>query len=341
MLYTVYGHLLTSPFDLPVLPVAGGPTAEAAPHITIRLDERATPVAVWDTDDRTGAIARRTEGTVEAAGGVVGVDCVDGGCAAAEVDDPWLRVGRCPDGFVLRFGQRVSFWVSNDASRIVVHARAPVSDAVQHLLIDQVVPLALAHAGALVLHGSGVLIDGQTVALFGPSGTGKSTLTASLAECGSGVLADDALVIEPRGSAGERVALAYPAYPGLRVWPDVLPAGAPPAAAPFVADYTEKRRVALAASRFVAEPRPLRRLYLLEPDEAPSPRITRLSKRAAVMAILTHSYVLDAGDASRLSAQLVTACAVLDAADVRAISFPRDLERLAEVRAALRHDLAS
>lgn len=330
MLYTVYGHLLTAPFDLPMLPAANGPLADMAPHIAIRLDERPAPVAVWDIDERFGADADVEEPARE---GIVGVGAVE--------DEPWLRVGRSAGGFVLQFGQRVSFWVSHDAARVVVHDRAPLSEAVLHLLVDQVIPLALAHAGALVLHASGVLIDGRVVALFGPSGTGKSTLTGSLAAGGSRVLADDALAIELRGGATERVALACPAYPALRVWPDVLSASGHAESAPFVADYTEKRRVPLPASQFVAEPHPLRRLYLLEPDEAPSPRVVRLSKRAAVMAILTHSYVLDAGDAGRLTAQLVTACAVVVAADVRAISFPRDLDRLAAVRAALRRDLAT
>ncbi len=330
MRYTAYGHLLASPVDLSVLMAAPGASADASPHITISLDDGPAPAAVWEPDAWPA---------VNVDSGHAVRDRVDDDAAARGEDLPWLRVGRRADGFVLRFGQQASFWVSSDASRIVVYDARVLSDAVQHLLVDQVIPLALAHGGALVLHGGGVLIQGQTVALFGPSGTGKSTLTANLAESGSGVLADDALVIEM--CDGERVALAYPAYPGLRVWPDVLPADGLHASAPFVADYTEKRRVALAAGRFVAEPRPLRRLYLLQPDEAQSPRIVRLSKRAAVMAILTHSYVLDAGDATRLSTQLVTACAVLEAADVRAVSFPRDLGRLPEVREALRQDLAT
>lgn len=335
MRYTAYGHLLASQLDLPVLPPANETSAAMSPHITIRVNEGPAPSAVWDADDQAEP-RRRGHGPVDELG-----DPNDGEEAPADPDEPWLRVGRSAGGFVLQFGQRMSFWVSSDASRIVVHGAGRMSDAVQHLLVDQVVPLALAHRGALVLHGGGVLIHGHAVALFGPSGTGKSTLTASLAQDGSGVLADDALVIAPGGGAAGFATLAHPAYPGLRVWPDVLPASDDAEGMPFVADYTEKRRVALAAGRFVTGPRRLQRLYLLEPDEAASPRIARLSKRAAVMAILTHSYVLDASDASRLSAQLATACAVLDAADVRTLSFPRDLARLAEVREALRTDLAT
>lgn len=318
--YTAYGHRLASEVPLPDLPIASHDSA-GQPDITVTVGAHPVPDAEWPADAPSDWIGRANDGDSR----------------------PWLTVGRSTDGFVLQFGRTASFSVSRDVSTVMVHhPGVELPDAIRHLLIDQVVPLALAHRGALVLHGSGLILDDRAIGLFGPSGTGKSTLAASLSHRGSPTLADDALVIEPHVHAGRthRV-LAHPAYPGLRVWPDVLAAVGRAQPAPFVADYTEKRRVGPGAGGFFGEPCALRRLYLLDPDEAPGPRIVRLSKRAGVMAILTHSYVLDAADARRLSAQLGAACAVLDAVDVRSLSFPRDLDRLSQVREVLRRDLAT
>jgi hypothetical protein len=74
--------------------------------------------------------------------------------------------------------------------------------------------------GTPSLHAGAVAIDGVAVALAGEAGTGKSTTTAALAGRGHPVLADDVLAL--RATGGE--ILAQPAYPHLRLWPDIVPA---------------------------------------------------------------------------------------------------------------------
>jgi hypothetical protein len=80
-------------------------------------------------------------------------------------------------------------------------------------------------------------------------------------------------------------------------------------------------------------------MYLVESDEVSEPRIVPMSKRDAAVAIVSHTYVLDASDAARLAAQLEVACRLLENVEVRALSYPRDLARLGEVQRAIRRDL--
>jgi hypothetical protein len=59
--------------------------------------------------------------------------------------------------------------------------------------------LALAHGG-LLLHASGVILDGCGYAFFGHSGAGKST-AASLAPAGCTILSDDLVLLAPQADA--------------------------------------------------------------------------------------------------------------------------------------------
>ena len=49
----------------------------------------------------------------------------------------------------------------------------------------------------VVLHAGGVALDGAGVIISGPSGAGKTTLTAALVRAGFSYLTDEALAIEP------------------------------------------------------------------------------------------------------------------------------------------------
>lgn len=110
-----------------------------------------------------------------------------------------------------------------------------------HLLVDQLLPRALAHDGALLLlHGGAVGIDGRAVLLLGATGAGKSTLSASFAREGHVLLGDDAQAVrlDPGGPQVRAVA------PGLRLLPDALAALYPdPPELTALAHYTPKQRL--------------------------------------------------------------------------------------------------
>lgn len=142
--------------------------------------------------------------------------------------------------------------------------------------------------GSLPLHANAVVSGGKAFAFSGPSGTGKSTLSAYFASTGRDVLSDDVCVVSLNAAGG---ALAWPGLSRLKLWGD--------AAARFgyeserlepVVDAMDKYQIALPA-RNSTKAIPLRKLYLLSragPDDALAPR--RLRGREAVEAIMANTY---------------------------------------------------
>jgi hypothetical protein len=60
----------------------------------------------------------------------------------------------------------------------------------------------LASAGLLLVHASGVVIDGRLMAFYGPSGVGKTTAARLAAAAGLPVAGDDLLIIDPARAEG-------------------------------------------------------------------------------------------------------------------------------------------
>lgn len=251
----------------------------------------------------------------------------------------WLAFGRRGRDYVLRFPARADFVVCAGGRQIHCHPAPGVPEAtIRHLLLDQVIPLAISHRGRVVLHASAVTTPAGAVGFVGSAGQGKSTLSAGFSKDGYPVLTDDALAIEE--SEGRFFAL--PSYPGLRLWPDH-------AAALFddardleaVADFTEKRRLGPQHGQvnFSHLPSPIHRLYLLSPQEAAEghagARITPLGPRETVMALIPHTYHLDITDSARLGQELHQLSQLASRRLCYHLAYPRDLALLPSVRTAI------
>lgn len=65
------------------------------------------------------------------------------------------------------------------------------------------------------IHANALEYKGKTIALIGPSGMGKSTLSAYLQQQGFTWLTDDMLAIHKNGTV-------YPSWPKARMWPDSI-----------------------------------------------------------------------------------------------------------------------
>ena len=303
--YRAYGAALRSGLQLPELT----PQAIAEPDLTVGVDEGRPLDGDWRWADAPATPFAR----------------------------PWLAVASGPRGYRLTFDGGGDFVVSSDARRITAFPASAPLETVRHLLIDQVVPLVLAHLGHLVLHASAFTTENGAVALIGPAGSGKSTLSASFGAHGSPVVADDALVVEP-GAAGW---MARPGYPGLRVWPDVIAAihaGEPPPVAP----YTDKRRLGAGNGMpFRATPAALNRIYVLGHEEVEEVAIRPMARRDALMALIAHTLTMDVSDTGRAVAQLDRALALCRSIPVRRLTYPRELAALGDVRAAILGDLSA
>ena len=251
----------------------------------------------------------------------------------------WLLIGRLNSDYLLRFPSLADFLLSTDGERVGCASADDVPyDTVRHLLLDQVLPLVVSLRGGLALHASAVADPAGAIAFMGSTGQGKSTLAASFARDGFRVLTDDCLVLE----ATEGGLVGVPAYPGLRLWPHVIPElfGEVPELSD-VAHYSDKKRLdaALGGLGYCREPVPMRRIFVLAPDEtresgAPV-RVVPLPPRESFMALLTHAYRLDVTDRGRLRGEFDRLGRAADAPVFYRLEFSRDLSRLPAVRAAI------
>ena len=247
---------------------------------------------------------------------------------------PWLAIGRCADGYRLRFPDMADFEVSTAGDRITCRpvARLPRS-TLRHLLLDQVLPLALSRSGRLVLHASAVHIPRLgSVAFVGPTGCGKSTIAAALGLRGCQVLTDDCLVVDHCvTSEKKRGSLAVPGYPGLRLWRDSARGlGLEPDAAASVAHYTAKRRLVTAAVKFRTSPSPICALFVLGQRRRPteSARTRALGSRDRFMSLAPYTYVMDVEDRRQLS-QMFRSLATLAAhVPIARLSVPDNRRRV-------------
>ncbi len=99
--------------------------------------------------------------------------------------------------------------LSGDGHSLITATEGVADGIWQRLLIAQVLPFAALLQGLEVFHASGVVLDGEAIALLGPSRSGKTSLAMELCDRGASLLADDVLVLEV---AGDRLR-AHPGAP--------------------------------------------------------------------------------------------------------------------------------
>ncbi|HCU53759.1 MAG TPA: hypothetical protein DIC36_05610, partial [Gammaproteobacteria bacterium] len=213
----------------------------------------------------------------------------------------WMQIYRAASGYLLRFPELADFEVSRNGNTVRGWPVPGVPEpSLQHLYLNQVLPLALSMQDKLVFHASAVEIGGAAVAFMGESGRGKSTLVASFATSGLRFLTDDGLVVE--NIAGEWCIL--PSHPSIRLWEDsqqaLIVAGAP-VASPV--SYTSKSRFLAGGNiAFCDQPRRLRCVYFLGTGVASGLQFERLQAGEALIELVKHSFLLDIEERELLAA---------------------------------------
>jgi hypothetical protein len=245
--------------------------------------------------------------------------------------NPWTRFYRTAEGYRLRFPDLADFEVSEDGTVVSGWQATGVSTAtLDHLYLNQVLPLALSRQGKLVFHASAIEVDGQAVAFLGASGAGKSTLAACFATCGMPLLTDDGLLIELQ--QGESVAV--PSHPSVRLWEDSSRAllGESVAAAPAL-DFTSKLRYpAVDQIAFCEQPRALRRLYFLGLDIGECAEFVPLGPGEALIELVRHSFLLDIERRQLLAAHFDRLSSLANDYPCFRLDFPRQFAALPDVR---------
>lgn len=249
----------------------------------------------------------------------------------------WTRFYRSGTGYLLRFPDLADFEISADGLNIQCWSVPGVSEAtIEHLYLNQALPLALSRQRKLVFHASAVEVDGSAIAFMAESGLGKSTLTASFITQGFRFLTDDGLQLEETDD-GYAV---LPSHPSIRLWKDSQAALihedaqlAPPV------QYTSKARIrADNPLAFCDETRSLRRVYFLGEGTAYEPVIECLSARDTLIELVRHSFLLDIEEREMLAHHFDQLSRMVHLPLYYRLDYPRRYEALAAVRATiLRH----
>jgi hypothetical protein len=221
--------------------------------------------------------------------------------------------------------------IARDGRAITVDAPASLAQpALAHLVLQQVLPLAVSRTGRLVMHACAVEIDSGAVAFVGETGAGKSTLAAAFCRRGHALVADDALVID---AAGDRV-WVEPTADALRLWPDHRDVAAGAEITPSASGKL-RARVALAADRL-----PLGRIYLLGTADDGRSSVTLVPTAEMRVAMLSHLFRLDVSDREESRRTFEAVHHVVDVVPVRRAMYPNGSEHLdAAVDAILRDSI--
>jgi hypothetical protein len=255
-------------------------------------------------------------------------------------EEPTVVVHRLGGGaaFRLRYADGCEYHVNAAGSNVACTwpAHFTVEDAATYLL-GPVFGLVLRLRGISSLHASAVVMDGVAVALVGAAGTGKSTTAAALAARGHALLADDVLALRVVGDAIE----AQPAYPQLRLWPDIVPALLGPGAElPPLTPNWDKRGLRL-DDAFHPHPLPLKALYVLCGREAgpDAPRLEPMGAKEAGLALVANGYVGWFPDRGAQARELETLARVARAVPAAWAVPGADPARLADLCAMIEADV--
>jgi hypothetical protein len=254
----------------------------------------------------------------------------------------WFEARALPDGRrYLRWAGLFEFVVAANGRRIVARRLAPEAKmprAFETYLLGQVLSFALIARGLEPLHATAVVVGEGAIGFLGDCGRGKSTLGAAFVRAGHPLLTDDLLVLRPE--AGGFAAAAGP--PRLKLFPTparrVLGRGV--RGTPM--NGRGSKLIFPLGARATRDAAPLRALYVLRPRRTGGAVVIRsLSPRRAFVELTRNTFNACVLDSARLARQFDLAARLAAAIPVKMLTYPRGLERLGGVRAAIEADVSA
>jgi hypothetical protein len=261
---------------------------------------------------------------------------------AAAPEPRWFRrLGLADGSTYLRWSGLFEFLISPDGRRIVGRALEASNREIFHTyLLGQVLSFALLRRGIEPLHATAVVVDGRAVAFLGDSGYGKSSLAAAFVRAGYPLLTDDLLVLHETDDSYT----AHPGPPRLKLFPAV--------AQRLLGDSVRGTRMNPLTNKLIIPlprrsahlgPAPLHAVYVLNAPSRRSPtrRVTirAMAQRRAFVALLANTFNNVVTEPERLRRHFRLATRLAADLRIKSLSYPRDLDRVSEVREAVCADL--
>lgn len=245
----------------------------------------------------------------------------------------WRRHRATEDRLVVEFVD-VAVAAVDLGTGLVTFDRALGAESEEHLLLDHLLPLVLAHRGHVVLHAGLVSRGDRGAVLVGSSGAGKSTLTAYAWRHGWTLGGDDGVVVVP--AAPPRV---QPTYATVRLHPDG--AGLVGLADADSTPVLGKVRIGAGGDGpFRLDPVRAAVVALVEPAAlGATARFDRIRGIDAHAELFGSTFHAELGPGRLLPAVVDTLADLVDATVVGRLAVPRGVEGLAAAEAVLRHEL--
>ena len=246
----------------------------------------------------------------------------------------WNEFYRSGAGYLLRFPGLADFEVSADGKEVIAHpAEGCDETTIEHLYINQLMPLALSRQGRPAFHASVVTVPGGAVAFLGKTGMGKSTLAASFALGGAAFLTDDSLIID---ESTDRCRAA-PSHASLRLWQDSVDAivGDRQVRADSISYSRKARLLAGEGLPYCDTPQPLLAAFFLRNEGVASVAIGEMSGTSRCMEWIEHSFLLDIEDKDLLARHFEWTHRIAESVPTFTLDYPRDYGILPDVRRAV------
>lgn len=165
-----------------------------------------------------------------------------------------------PSRVHLRWGGVGDLWIEEGRRIAVIPAFKADPESLRLFILGAGLGVLLHQRGLLVLHASGVAIDGAVVGFTGAKGWGKSTTAASLQQRGHALVSDELLVVR---FDAQNQPLVIPGPAQMRLWSDALISiGGDPRSAVRVRTGIDKFNID--ALNVAPREYPLRCIYLLD-----------------------------------------------------------------------------
>jgi hypothetical protein len=242
-----------------------------------------------------------------------------------------------PDRFLLKMGG-VGRYLIREGREIIVQPEGEEDPQSTRLfLMGSAFGALLFQRGLMPLHASAVRLDDQCIAFTGPSGIGKSTLSAFFDQQGRPIHCDDVCAVSV---CPDRGVIAWPGFRKVKLWEDAFESLGIP--------YDPETRIFPGVSKYEirltdspgGDPLPLRSFYVLsDADEESQEGIIPMQGAGKVMTIMENVYRWEFLKDMGLSGwHFQTAAKIATTLRVAKVVRRRGMERIPEVMEWMEND---